>query len=66
MELTVEKVNVNLENGTAIITGYDVSEVMQELLLHAGGDVYKILDEIETSEIAKYIAEIENDKQYDQ
>ena len=31
MELAAEKVNVDLEMGTVIITGYDVSDIISEI-----------------------------------
>ena len=56
MELTVEHCNVDLEKGTVIITGYDLSEIVRE----AGAK--KLLAEMEYSDITEYVAEEEENK----
>lgn len=56
MELTVERANVNLEEGTVIITGYDVDEIVTEL------GTETLLNAIDYAEIVEYVAQVERDK----
>lgn len=56
MELSVEKVNVDLEMGTVIITGYDIQDIINEI------GVVEILKEIEYSDVFDYVMEVEEEK----
>lgn len=56
MELQAEKVNVDLENQTVIITGVDVSEVIDEL----GTDV--LLEAMDYSDVVDFVGQVEQDK----
>ncbi len=60
MELTVERANVNLEDGTIIITGYDVDEIIEEI----GQET--LLNAMDYSEIREYVAQVERDKADDE
>jgi len=55
-EISVEKVNVDIENGVAIITGVDISELIEEI-----GAEY-ILDNMEYLDITDYVTEQEQIK----
>lgn len=56
MELNVEKVNVDLEMGSVIITGYDIRDVISEI------GVVELLKEIEYSDVFDYVMEVEKEK----
>ena len=56
MELAAQKVNVDLERGTVIITGYDVDEIVEQV----GTD--ELLKSIDYSDIVYYINEVEAEK----
>lgn len=51
MQLTVSKANVDLEDGTVIITGYDISEIISEL------GATQILDQMDFATVADYVTE---------
>lgn len=56
MELSVEHVNVDLEMGTVIITGYDVADIISEI------GVEELLKEMDYPDIMEYVTEVENEK----
>ena len=56
MELTVEKVNVDLEMGTVTITGYDLDEIIREV------GTMELLNAMEYSDIVDYIKDSEDEK----
>ena len=56
MELAVEKVNVDLERGTVIITGYDVDEIVSEV------GATELLKSIDYSDILDYVNDVEEEK----
>ena len=56
MELAVEKVNVDLERGTVIITGYDVDEIVSEV------GATELLKSMDYSDILEYIDDVEEEK----
>ena len=56
MELTVEKVNVDLEMGTVIITGYDVSDIISEV------GTEELLQAMDYSDIVDYVNDVEEEK----
>lgn len=56
MELSVSKANVNLEEGTVIITGYDIADVISEI------GAAELLKEMDYSDILDFISEVEEDK----
>jgi len=56
MELDVEKVNVDLERGTVIITGYDVLDIISQI-----GTV-ELLKEMEYADVMDYVTEVEQEK----
>ena len=56
MELSVEKVNVDVERGTVIITGYDVDEIVSEV---GATDLLKSMD---YSDILDYVNDVEEEK----
>jgi len=56
MELNVEKVNVDLEMGTVIITGYDIQDIISEI------GAVEILKEIDYSDVFDYVMEVEKEK----
>ena len=55
-EISAEKVNVNIEDGTVILTGVDLAELISEV------GYVSFLQEIDYSDIVEYVAEIERDK----
>lgn len=56
LELSVEQANVNLEEGTVILTGVDVTEVVTEL------GTEELLNAMEYSDVMEYVAQCERDK----
>jgi len=60
IEISAEQVNVNLEEGTVIITGFGDTEIVTELKDQIGLD--GILNELDYADIVEYVAEIERDK----
>lgn len=56
MELQAEQVNVNIERGTVIITGYDIDEIISEI------GTETLLQSMDYSDIMEYVTEVENDK----
>ena len=56
MELAVEKVNVDLERGTVIITGFDVDEIVSEV------GATELLKSIDYSDILDYVNDVEEEK----
>lgn len=60
MELTVERANVNLEDGTVIITGYEIDEIVTEL------GTETLLNAMDYSKIREYVAQVERDKADDE
>lgn len=59
MELSVEKANVDLETGTIIITGYDVSEIISEV------GVQELLNTMDYLDIKQFVIDIEEEKEQD-
>jgi len=57
MELNVEKVNVDLEMGTVIITGYDIQDIISEI------GITELLNEFEYSDVFDYVMEAEKEKE---
>ena len=55
-EVSAEKVNVDLETSTVILTGVDLSEVVSEV------GYVSLLQEMEYSDIVDWVAEVEKDK----
>lgn len=55
-EISAEKVNVNIEDGTVILTGVDLAELISEV------GYVSFLQEIDYSDIVEYVAETERDK----
>lgn len=56
MELAVERVNVDVDNGTVIITGYDVDEIVEQV----GAE--ELLKSIDYSDIVEYVNAVEEEK----
>lgn len=56
MELTVEKVNVDLEMGSVIITGYDLSDIISEV------GATELLKEMDYSDVSDFVMQAEQDK----
>ena len=56
MELSVTKANVNIEDGTVIITGYDVADVISEI------GTEELLKQMDYSDILDFVAEVEKEK----
>lgn len=56
MELTAEKVNVDLEMGTVIITGYDVSDIISEV------GTEELLQAMDYADIVQFVAEAEAER----
>lgn len=59
-EVSAEKANVNIEDGTVIVTGVDPDELMVELRREIG--VTGVLDGIDYGDICEYVAEAEKEK----
>ena len=57
MELTVEKANVDLEMGTVIITGYDVSDIISEV------GTEELLQAMDYADILQFVSEVEAEKE---
>ena len=57
MELAAEKVNVDLEMGTVIITGYDVSDIISEI------GTEELLQAMDYSDILQFVSEVEAEKE---
>ena len=60
IEISAEKVNVDVERGTVILTGLDVSEIISEV----GKE--EILSDMDYEDIVQYVARIEQEKKDDQ
>lgn len=56
MELTVTKVNVDLETGTVILTGFDTSEIITEV------GATELLNAMDYSDVMDYVVQTEKDK----
>ena len=56
MELTADKVNVNLEMGTVIITGYDVSDIISEV------GTEELLQAMDYADVVQFVAEVEAER----
>ena len=56
MELTVEKVNVDLEMGSVIITGYELSDIISEV------GAIELLKEMDYSDVFDFVMQAEQDK----
>lgn len=59
-EISPEKVNVNVEEGTIILTGVDLGEIVGEV----GSE--EMLQAIDYSDIVEYVAQCEQDKADDE
>ena len=59
-EISPEKVNVNVEEGTVILTGVDLGEIVGEV----GSE--EMLQAIDYSDIVEYVAQCEQDKADDE
>ena len=57
MELAVEKVNVDLEMGTVIITGYDVSDIISEI------GTEELLQAMDYADIMQFVTKSEAEKE---
>ena len=57
MELAAEKVNVDLEMGTVIITGYDVSDIISEI------GTEELLQAMDYADILQFVSEVEAEKE---
>ena len=57
MELAAEKVNVNIERGTVIITGYDVSDIISEI------GTEELLQAMDYSDILQFVSEVEAERE---
>ena len=57
MELAAQKVNVDLEMGTVIITGYDVSDIISEI------GTEELLQAMDYSDILQFVSEVEAEKE---
>ena len=57
MELAAEKVNVDLEMGTVIITGYDVSDIISEI------GTEELLQAMDYSDVMQFVSEVEAEKE---
>ena len=57
MELAAEKVNVDLEMGTVIITGYDVSDIISEV------GTEELLQAMDYADILQFVSEVEAEKE---
>jgi hypothetical protein len=55
-EVSAEKANVNIEDGTVILTGVDLAELISEV------GYVSFLQEIDYGDIVEYIAEVEKEK----
>jgi len=60
IEISAERVNVDLENQTVIIVFSDDTEMVTELKDSIG--LSGILNELDYADIVEYVAEIERDK----
>ena len=59
-EISAERVNVNIEEGTVIITGVDLIDIVSEV----GSE--EMLQSIDYSDIVEYVAQVERDKADDE
>ena len=57
MELAAEKVNVDLEMGTVIITGYDVSDIISEI------GTEELLQAMDYADVMQFVVESEAEKE---
>lgn len=56
LQLTATKANVNIEEGTVIITGVEVDEIISEI------PNKELLDAMEYSDVFDYVMQTEKDK----
>lgn len=56
MQLAAQKVNVDVERGTVIITGYDVDEIVSEV------GATELLKSMDYSDILEYVNSVEEEK----
>lgn len=56
MELAAEKVNVDLEMGKVIITGYDVSDIISEI------GTEELLQAMDYADVVQFVSDIEAEK----
>lgn len=59
MQLSAEKVNVNIEEGTVIITGYDIDEIVAEV------GTKELLEAMDYSDVMQFVTDAERDKKED-
>jgi hypothetical protein len=57
MEIAADKVNVDLERGTVIITGYDLSDIISEI------GTEELLLAMDYADIMQFVAETEDDSE---
>ena len=57
MELSAEKVNVDLEMGTVIITGYDLSDIISEI------GTEELLQAMDYADVMQFVVESEAEKE---
>ena len=57
MELAADKVNVDLEMGTVIITGYDVSDIISEI------GTEELLQAMDYADILQFVSEMEAERE---
>lgn len=56
MELSADKINIDMEMGYVTITGFDVLDVIREI------GVEELLKEMDYESIVNYVREVEEDK----
>ena len=56
IEISADKLNVNLENGTVILTGIEASEIVTEV------GATELLNAMDYSDIMDYVVQTEKDK----
>jgi len=57
MELAANKVNVDLEMGTVIITGYDVSDIISEI------GTEELLQAMDYADVVQFVSEVEAERE---
>lgn len=57
MELAAEKVNVDLEMGTVIITGFDVSDIISEV------GTEELLQAMDYADVMQFVTDCEAEKE---
>ena len=55
MEIVADRINVDLERGTVIITGYDLSDIISEI------GTEKLLLAMDYADIMQFVTEAEDD-----